>query len=252
MTWDELMRARWPTLPVHGAEYPSFRTAASLAGRTGIEPCYAARALLGAQCTRDLLIDGAAHFDAWLGLIRGAQQRVLLENYIIRDDEVGRAFRDALVERARAGVMVAVVVDWLGCFGQSRGAFWAPLRAAGGQVRVFNPPRLGEPLAWISRDHRKLLVVDGLSGSVSGVCLSSKWLGDPARNVSPWRDTGVLVRGPAVAELEFAFLQSWNSSGAAPRPLSPAAAERSRWDPWPCGSSPLSRPVAACHRLDRR
>src|SRR5579859_99189 len=87
--------------------------------------------LLGGNAL-ELLIDAPAHFDAWLKEIRGAQRRVLLENYIIRDDEVGGAFRDALVERARAGVMVAVIVDWLGCLGQSRRAFWAPLRAAGG------------------------------------------------------------------------------------------------------------------------
>ena len=88
----------------------------------------------------ELLIDAAAHYEAWLAAIRGAQDRVLLENYIIRDDDVGRAFRDALVERAQAGVLVNVVVDWMGCLGQSRRGFWAPLRAAGGEVRVFNPP----------------------------------------------------------------------------------------------------------------
>jgi cardiolipin synthase A/B len=176
--------------------------------------------LLGGNAL-ELLIDAAAHFEAWLKAIRGAERRVLLENYIIRDDEVGGAFRDALTERARAGVMVAVVVDWLGCLGQSRSAFWAPLRAAGGQVRVFNPPRLGEPFGWISRDHRKLLVVDGVFGSVSGVCLSAKWLGNPARNVPPWRDTGVAVRGPAVAELETAFAQSWNAAGGAQSAFAP-------------------------------
>jgi cardiolipin synthase len=170
--------------------------------------------LLGGNAL-ELLIDAAAHFDAWLKEIRAAQRRVLLENYIIRDDHIGRAFRDALVERARAGVMVAVVVDWLGCLGQSRRSFWAPLRAAGGQVRVFNPPRLGETFGWISRDHRKLLVVDGVYGSLSGVCISAKWLGNPARRVPPWRDTGVSLRGPAVAQLEMAFAQSWNFAGPA-------------------------------------
>jgi cardiolipin synthase len=169
----------------------------------------------------DLLIDAAAHYDAWLKSIRGAQRRVLLENYIIRDDEVGRAFRDALVERARAGVLIAVVIDWLGCLGQSRSPFWAPVRAAGGQVRVFNPPKLGEPFGWISRDHRKLLVVDGVYGFLSGVCISAKWLGNPERNVSPWRDTGVALRGPAVVELEAAFTDSWNSTGPALDAFSP-------------------------------
>ena len=200
-----------------------------------------------------LLIDGAAHFDAWLAAIRAARRRVFLENYIVRDDEVGRAFRDALVARAQAGVTVAVVVDWLGCLGQSRHSFWAPLRAAGGRVRIFNPPRWGEPFGWLSRDHRKLLVVDGLYGSLSGVCVSAKWLGDPARRVPPWRDTGVALRGPAVAELEAAFVQSWKSSGGALDAFAPAAE--------PEASSPPGRvalrviatqpPSAGVYRLDQ-
>jgi cardiolipin synthase len=172
----------------------------------------------------ELLIDAQANFDAWLAAIRGASHRVLLENYIIRDDAVGQRFLEALTARARAGVMVAVVVDWVGCLGQSRSAFWAPLRAAGGEIRIFNPPRLGEPFGWISRDHRKLLVVDGVHGFLSGVCISEKWLGDAARKVAPWRDTGVALHGPAVIELETAFAQSWSASGAPLAELVPAEA----------------------------
>lgn len=161
----------------------------------------------------ELLIDAPANYAAWLEAIRGARQRVLLENYIVRDDAVGREFRDALVERAQAGVFVAVVVDWVGCLGQSRNGFWAPLRAAGGEVRIYNPPQLGHPLGWLSRDHRKSLVVDGSIGFLSGVCISAKWLGDPERNVPSWRDTGVALRGPVVAELEAAFAQTWSETG---------------------------------------
>lgn len=168
--------------------------------------------LLGGNAV-ELLIDAAAHYDAWLTAIRRARHRVLLENYIIRDDEVGRSFLDALVECARRGVRVAVVYDWLGCKGQSRDRFWHRLRAAGGEVRAFNPPQLGQPFGWISRDHRKLLVVDGVVGFLSGVCISEKWLGDPGRGVEPWRDTGVSLRGPAVAELEHAFAESWANIG---------------------------------------
>jgi cardiolipin synthase len=174
--------------------------------------------LLGGNAA-ELLIDAAAHFDAWLAAIRGARHHVLLENYIIRDDEVGRSFRDALIACAERGVFVAVVYDWLGCRGQSRDSFWTPLRAAGGQVRAFNPPQFGKPLGWISRDHRKLLTVDGVHGFLSGVCISQKWLGDPAHGVAPWRDTGVALRGPAVAELERAFAESWASMGT---PLPPS------------------------------
>jgi cardiolipin synthase A/B len=161
----------------------------------------------------ELLIDAQAHYTAWLAAIRGAQQRVLLENYIIRDDEVGRAFRDALVERARDGVFVAVIADWMGCLGQSGSSFWKPLHEAGGLVRIFNPPQVGHSLGWMSRDHRKQLVVDGRLGFLSGVCISAKWLGDAARDMAPWRDTGVSLRGPAVAELEAAFADSWAACG---------------------------------------
>jgi cardiolipin synthase A/B len=163
----------------------------------------------------ELLIDAQAHFDAWLAAIRGARRRVLLENYIFRNDEVGIAFRDALVERAQSGVFVAVIGDWVGCLGQSRSSFWAPLRAAGGEVRIHNPPQMGSPFGWVSRDHRKLLVVDGEVGFLSGVCISAKWLGDAKRGIPPWRDTGVALRGPAIEELEAAFADSWVGIGAA-------------------------------------
>jgi len=172
----------------------------------------------------DLLIDAAANYAAWLEAIRSARQRVLLENYMVRDDAVGREFRDVLVERAQAGVFVAVVVDWVGCLGQSRSSFWAPLRAAGGEVRVYNPLQLGQTFGWLSRDHRKSLVVDGVTGFLSGVCISARWLGDPARGVPPWRDTGVALRGPVVAELEAAFAQSWSTTGAPLRKFPHAAA----------------------------
>jgi cardiolipin synthase len=206
--------------------------------------------LLGGN-SLELLIDAAAHYDAWLRAIRTAQNRVLLENYIIRNDAVGHAFLDALVECARRGVMVCVLVDWLGCLGQSGRAFWAPLRAAGGRVRVFNAPRLGEPFGWVSRDHRKLLVIDGLYGSLSGVCISAKWLGRPERNVPPWRDTGVGVRGPSVVQLEAAFVHSWGAAGAALEPLAepPAPAV-------PAGGVALRviathPPSASLYRLDQ-
>jgi cardiolipin synthase len=198
----------------------------------------------------ELLIDAEAHFEAWLKAIRGAQQRVLMENYIFCDDDIGRLFRDTLTERASAGVTILVVADWLGCLGQSRRSFWEPLRAAGGQVRVFNPPRIGEPFGWIRRDHRKLLVVDGTYGSLSGVCVSAKWLGRPERSIPPWRDTGVELRGPAVAELEDAFLQSWKAAG-------PAIASFSRTSGQPVGSVALrviaTQPASgSVYRLDQQ
>lgn len=157
----------------------------------------------------DLLIDGRANFDAWLAAMRDARSSILLENYIFRDDALGVEFRDALVERAAAGVVVKVIRDFVGCLGESSNRFWNQLRTAGGEVRTYNPISFASPLGWISRDHRKLLVVDGTVGFVSGVCVSGRWLGDPSRRISPWRDTGVAVRGPAVRDLGLAFAENW-------------------------------------------
>ncbi len=169
----------------------------------------------------ELLIDGAAHFRAWAELIESARHYVLLENYIIADDAVGRRFRELLIARARAGVSVALIHDWFGTLGNAGHRFFAPLRAAGVAVRTFNRPRLESPLGWVGRDHRKLLVVDGQIGSISGVCLAAKWLGDSAHGVAPWRDSGVLIAGPAVADIEAAFRDSWAGLGG---PLAFAAA----------------------------
>lgn len=162
----------------------------------------------------DLLIDAQAHFDAWLEAIGNAKRQVLLENYLIRNDRIGRAFRDALVERALAGVRVCVIRDWMGCFGQSRRSFWKPLLEAGGEVRVYGPPRPLRPLTFVSRDHRKMLAVDDAVGFLSGVCISEQWLGRPERGLPPWRDTGVALQGPALAQLQRAFAESWASLGS--------------------------------------
>jgi cardiolipin synthase len=170
----------------------------------------------------DLLIDARAAFDAWLIAIRAAQQAILFENYIFRDDELGREFRDALAERARAGVCVCVLRDWLGCLGQSSTGFWDPLLAAGGEVRIYNPLHWASPFGWLSRDHRKLLVVDNTIGFVGGICVSGTWLGDEKRKIAPWRDTAVAVRGPALLDLVCAFADAWAQLGDA---LPPAILE---------------------------
>jgi len=173
----------------------------------------AAGAPLSCDNSIELLIDAQAHFDAWVAAIRGAQHYVLLANYIIRADEVGHAFLDALIERARSGVRVCVTRDWLGCLGQSGARFWKPLLEAGGEVRVWNPFDPLSPFGWINRDHRKLLSVDGRIAFVSGVCISGKWLGDAKRRIPPWRDTGVALHGPAVADVEAAFAKTWSIMG---------------------------------------
>ncbi len=151
-----------------------------------------------------LLCDARENYPAWREAIAAARRYILFESYIVEDDAIGREFAGLLLERVRAGVVVHVIIDWLGCWRAL--SLWKTLRDAGADVRVFNPPRLSSPLGWLSRDHRKTIVVDGDVGFVSGLCISERWLGDPKRRLEPWRDTGIEIRGPAVAALEQAFV----------------------------------------------
>jgi cardiolipin synthase len=160
-----------------------------------------------------LLCDGTENFPLWLAAIADARRTVHLENYILEDDRTGRAFADALMAAARRGVACRVLYDWLGCRIRTPPAFWKTLRAAGVEVRSYNPPRLGSPLVWISRDHRKLLCIDGQAAFTGGLCIGHDWAGDPLRDIPPWRDTAVEIRGPGVAHLEDAFADSWGACG---------------------------------------
>ena len=170
-----------------------------------------------------LLLDAGENFPAWREAIANAQRYVLFESYLILDDPLGRLFSEALIAKARAGVRVCVIFDWLGSF--SARALWDPMREAGVELRIFNSPRLDSPLAWLSRDHRKSIVVDGDIGFVSGLCVDAAWEGDPAQRLEPWRDTGVEICGPAVAELELAFAAMWAQCGETALGALPAAPE---------------------------
>jgi cardiolipin synthase len=161
-----------------------------------------------------LLRDAAENYPAWLDAIATAERYVYFEAYIMRDDVSGRRFADALIERARAGVTVRLLYDWMGAFAKTPLRFWDSLRAAGIEVRCFNPFTLASPLGWVHRDHRKSGVVDGRIGFITGLCVGDAWVGDPERGIAPWRDTGVEVRGPAVAEVEGAFSRVWSVVGA--------------------------------------
>ena len=163
-----------------------------------------------------LLKDAGENYPAWLDAIRGASHKIYFENYFIVDDATGREFATALAEKARAGVLVRLVYDWMGSFRKASRGFWRKLTDAGVQVRCFNPPRFATPLQVLHRDHRKMLAVDGRIGFVTGLCVGNPWVGDPARGIEPWRDTGIEVRGPALSDIERAFAQVWAACAGAP------------------------------------
>ncbi|HET9439459.1 MAG TPA: phospholipase D-like domain-containing protein [Longimicrobiales bacterium] len=176
--------------------------------------------LVGGNAVR-LLRNAADNYPAWLDAIKAAQRYIYFESYIIYDDDVGRAFFDALTERARHGVCVRLIYDWLGALGKTPGRFWRELERGGVEVRCYNTPRLTSPLGWLRRDHRKLLSVDGQVSFISGLCVGQAWAGDNARGLQPWRDTGVEIRGPAVADVEEAFTNLWAVMGDPVHPDEP-------------------------------
>jgi cardiolipin synthase A/B len=171
--------------------------------------------------TIELQFEGPSTFSAWIESIATAKKFVYFENYLVRNDDIGRELRDALVRKAEEGVPVYVVFDWFGCWATPR-SFWKPLRRAGAHVRAFNPPTsaIGNPFGALQRDHRKLVVVDGEVAHLGGLCVGVEWAGTPTE--APWRDTGVEVRGPAAAAAARAFEVVWSMIDAplalAPRP----------------------------------
>jgi cardiolipin synthase len=163
-----------------------------------------------------VLRNASENYPAWLEALGTAKQRVFFENYIFSDDVTGQTFAVALAELARRGVRVRVLYDWLGGVGEGTDRILREVAAAGAEVRAFNPPRLDRPLAWLTRDHRKAIAIDGVVAFVSGLCVSDRWAGDARRGLEEWRDTGVELRGPSVADVERAFGRAWIAAGGAP------------------------------------
>jgi len=162
-----------------------------------------------------LQFEGPVAFDQWLEAIAGARRFIHFENYILRDDPLGRTFRDALVERARAGVQVRVLYDWMGCWATGR-RYWKPFRQGGVELRAFNPPSVRDPFGLFQRDHRKLVCVDGQVAFVGGLCVGQEWAGTDTS--PPWRDTGVEIRGPAAAVAAQGFERIWSEVGGSLSP----------------------------------
>lgn len=160
-----------------------------------------------------LLIDGPNTYRAMLEVIARASRWVHFENYIIRSDAAGWRFAELLAARAREGVQVRVLYDWLGSFATSRG-FWSYLRRAGVEVRAFHPPQLVDAVTNISRNHRKLVVADGSRAVIGGLCIGCEWTGEGHAEGKPWRDTAVEIHGPAAAVLDQSFATVWEITGA--------------------------------------
>jgi len=156
----------------------------------------------------ELLIDGAAGFDSMLAGIDEAEDYVLVEFYIVRDDDLGRRLADRLMAKARQGVDVYLLYDAIGSAGLDD-EYLGPLEEAGVRASPFRSNQGVRRSQMNFRNHRKILVVDGEVGWTGGLNVGDEYLGlDP--EFGAWRDTHVRVAGPAVAGLQVPFFEDWH------------------------------------------
>jgi cardiolipin synthase len=156
----------------------------------------------------ELLINGDATFASILDGVAKAEHYVLFQFYMIHDDMIGRKVQEALIERARAGVRVYVLYDEVGSHGLPD-SYVEKLRAAGVKVSSFKPTQgAGNRFQLNFRNHRKMVVVDGITGWVGGHNVGDEYMGrDP--DFSPWRDTHVRLDGPVAIQMQAVILGDW-------------------------------------------
>jgi cardiolipin synthase len=174
-----------------------------------------------------VLVDGPQTYAAIEAAMRDAKRYIDLETFIYGDDDIGRRFAALLAEKHREGVKVRVLYDSLGSMETPR-RFFDGLRAQGVEVREFRPLNpVRNPAIWKidNRDHRKIIVVDGRTGFTGGINIDSTYQSASASRPGSkrglkdgWRDTHVRIEGPAVAQLQSLFLESWRKAGGAANP----------------------------------
>jgi cardiolipin synthase A/B len=153
------------------------------------------------------LVNGDEIFPEMLAAIRGARRSITFEMYIYWKGSVGEQFTAALEERARSGVKVHVLIDALGSQKIEQTVI-GRLRDAGAQVRLYNPVRWDTIARMNNRTHRKIMVIDGAVGYTGGAGIGDEWSGD-AQDAAHWRDTHFRLDGPAVAQMQAAFMENW-------------------------------------------
>jgi cardiolipin synthase len=174
-----------------------------------------------------VLVDGPETYAAIEAAMRDARRYIDLETFIYGADDIGRRFAALLAEKKRQGVEVRVLYDSLGSMDTPR-SFFDELRAQGLEVREFRPMNpIRNPLIWDiqNRDHRKIVVVDGKTGFTGGINIDSTYESASTSRPGPkrglkdgWRDTHVRIEGPAVAQLQQLFVESWKEAGGTTNP----------------------------------
>ena len=157
----------------------------------------------------ELYVDGESAFAAIFDAIEAAQSYVLVQFFIVRDDELGRRLQDLLIRKVRSGVAVYFLYDQLGSRKLPNRAI-RKYREVGVRIAAFRSSRwFGNPLQVNFRNHRKIVVVDGDRAFVGGLNVGDEYLGK-SRKYGPWRDTHVQVEGPSADALQLIFAEDWN------------------------------------------
>ena len=151
--------------------------------------------------------NGDQIFPAMLAAVRSAQRSITFETYIYWSGTIGQEFEQALAEKARAGVKVHVLIDWVGSQ-KMDDVMITRLMSAGVQVQRYHPLHWYNLGRMNNRTHRKLLVVDGKVGFTGGVGIADQWNGR-AQDPEHWRDSHYRLEGPAVAQMQAAFMDNW-------------------------------------------
>ena len=162
--------------------------------------------IVGGNAVTELL-NGDQIFPPMLAAIQGAKKSITFETYIYWSGDIGKQFADALSERARAGVRVHVLLDWVGSANMDE-SYLTEMKEAGVQIEKFHKPHWYNLARLNNRTHRKLLVVDGQVAFTGGVGIAPQWMGN-AQDPDHWRDSHYLVRGPVVAQMQATFLDNW-------------------------------------------
>lgn len=159
----------------------------------------------------EFFIDGETKFNALKDDLRRARKYILMQYFIFEDDRIGGEISRILIDKAREGVHIRVIYDDVGCFNVSK-RFFDTMRRAGIEVYPFFQlkfPNLGLKVNW--RNHRKLCIIDGLTGYMGGMNIADRYINGGDFDV--WRDTHLRIKGPAVASLQYAFAVDWNFMG---------------------------------------
>ena len=158
----------------------------------------------------DTLLNGDQIFPAMLQAIRGAQHTITMETYIYWSESIGKEFSDAMIERARAGVKVHLMLDFIGSMKMDLAAIEA-MQAAGVQLQRYHKPVWWKFTKLNNRTHRKVLVVDGKVGFTGGVGIADQWRGS-GQDDKHWRDTHFRVEGPVVGQMQAVFADNWTKA----------------------------------------